>query len=104
VLPSKVIAVGKNYAAHVQEMGGLFSDDPGDPVIFLKPSTSVTGPSDPIAYPVKLTDRVDFEGELAVIIGRLCRKMPKERAEDVIFGYTCANDVPARDLQSRHGQ
>jgi 2-keto-4-pentenoate hydratase/2-oxohepta-3-ene-1,7-dioic acid hydratase in catechol pathway len=105
VLPSKVIAVGKNYAAHVQEMGDLLGSEPsGDPVIFLKPSTSVTGPSDPIAYPVKLTDRVDYEGELAVIIGRLCREVPKERAEDVIFGYTCANDVTARDLQSRDGQ
>jgi 2-keto-4-pentenoate hydratase/2-oxohepta-3-ene-1,7-dioic acid hydratase in catechol pathway len=73
-------------------------------VLFLKPSTSVTGPGDRIAYPVKLTDRVDYEGELAVIIGRLCRDVPKERAEDVIFGYTCANDVTARDLQLRDGQ
>jgi 2-keto-4-pentenoate hydratase/2-oxohepta-3-ene-1,7-dioic acid hydratase in catechol pathway len=77
---------------------------PQEPVLFLKPSTSVTGPSDRIAYPVKLTDRVDYEGELAVIIGRLCRDVPKERAEDVIFGYTCANDVTARDLQLRDGQ
>ena len=73
-------------------------------MLFLKPSTSVTGPGDRIAYPVKLTDRVDYEGELAVIIGRLCRDVPKERAEDVIFGYTCANDVTARDLQLRDGQ
>jgi 2-keto-4-pentenoate hydratase/2-oxohepta-3-ene-1,7-dioic acid hydratase in catechol pathway len=101
VLPSKVVAVGKNYAGHVREMGG---DPPEEPVLFLKPSTSVTGPSDPIAYPVKLTDRVDYEGELAVVIGRLCRDVPKERAEDVIFGYTCANDVTARDLQARDGQ
>jgi 2-keto-4-pentenoate hydratase/2-oxohepta-3-ene-1,7-dioic acid hydratase in catechol pathway len=75
-----------------------------DPVLFLKPSTSVTGPGDAIKYPVKLTDRVDFEGELAVIIGRLCREVPRERAEEVIFGYTCANDVTARDLQARDGQ
>ena len=101
VLPSKVLAVGKNYAEHVREMGG---EPPAEPVLFLKPSTSVTGPGDRIAYPVKLTDRVDFEGELAVIIGRLCRDVPKERAEDVIFGYTCANDVTARDLQLRDGQ
>ena len=101
VLPSKVVAVGRNYAAHVREMGG---EPPAEPVLFLKPSTSVTGPSDRIAYPVKLTDRVDYEGELAVIIGRLCRDVPKERAEDVIFGYTCANDVTARDLQVRDGQ
>jgi 2-keto-4-pentenoate hydratase/2-oxohepta-3-ene-1,7-dioic acid hydratase in catechol pathway len=101
VLPSKVLAVGKNYAEHVREMGG---DQPEEPVLFLKPSTSVTGPGDRIAYPVKLTDRVDYEGELAVIIGRLCRDVPKERADEVIFGYTCANDVTARDLQSKDGQ
>ena len=106
VLPSKVVAVGRNYAGHVREMRGLSGTDqlPQEPVLFLKPSTSVTGPGDRIAYPVKLTDRVDYEGELAVIIGRLCRDVPKERAEDVIFGYTCANDVTARDLQLRDGQ
>ena len=101
VLPSKVVAVGKNYAEHAQEMGG---EPPAEPVLFLKPSTSVVGQGDAIAYPVKLTERVDFEGELAVIIGRLCREVPLERAQDVIFGYTCANDVTARDLQSRDGQ
>jgi 2-keto-4-pentenoate hydratase/2-oxohepta-3-ene-1,7-dioic acid hydratase in catechol pathway len=105
VLPSKVVAVGNNYAAHVREMRKLYVESqPAEPILFLKPSTSVTGPSDRIAYPVKLTDRVDYEGELAVIIGRLCREVPKERAEDVIFGYTCANDVTARDLQLRDGQ
>ncbi len=66
VLPSKVVAVGKNYAEHAQEMGG---EPPAEPVLFLKPSTSVVGQGDAIAYPVKLTERVDFEGELAVIIG-----------------------------------
>lgn len=101
VLPSKVVAVGQNYADHAREMGG---EAPAEPVLFLKPSTSVTGQGDPIAYPVKLTERVDYEGELAVIIGRLCREVPIERAQDVIFGYTCANDVTARDLQARDGQ
>jgi 2-keto-4-pentenoate hydratase/2-oxohepta-3-ene-1,7-dioic acid hydratase in catechol pathway len=101
VLPSKVVAVDRNYVSYLRETdGGL----PPEPVLFLKPSTSVTGPGDAIKYPVKLTDRVDFEGELAVIIGRLCRQVPRERAEDVIFGYTCANDVTARDLQARDGQ
>jgi 2-keto-4-pentenoate hydratase/2-oxohepta-3-ene-1,7-dioic acid hydratase in catechol pathway len=106
VLPSKVVAVGRNYAGHVREMRQLYEtgDPPQEPVLFLKPSTSVTGPGDRIAYPVKLTDRVDYEGELAVINGRLCRDVPKERAEDVIFGYTCANDETARDLQLRDGQ
>jgi 2-keto-4-pentenoate hydratase/2-oxohepta-3-ene-1,7-dioic acid hydratase in catechol pathway len=101
VLPSKVVAVGKNYAAHTREMG---VDQPAEPTMFLKPSTAVTGPGDRIAYPVKLTERVEDEGELAVVIGRLCRDVPKERAEDVIFGYTCANDVTARDLQFRDDQ
>jgi 2-keto-4-pentenoate hydratase/2-oxohepta-3-ene-1,7-dioic acid hydratase in catechol pathway len=106
VLPSKVVAVGKNYAEHVKEMRELFAAPqlPAEPILFLKPSTSVTGPGDRIAYPVKITDRVDYEGELAVIIGRLCRDVPRERAADVIFGYACANDVTARDLQLKDGQ
>jgi 2-keto-4-pentenoate hydratase/2-oxohepta-3-ene-1,7-dioic acid hydratase in catechol pathway len=101
VLPSKVVGAGRNYASYVREVNGEL---PADPVLFLKPSTSVTGPGDAIKYPVKLADRVDFEGELAIIIGRLCRQVPRERAEDVIFGYTCANDVTSRDLQARDGQ
>jgi 2-keto-4-pentenoate hydratase/2-oxohepta-3-ene-1,7-dioic acid hydratase in catechol pathway len=104
VLPSKVVAAGRNYASHVREMNGETPAKGSDPVIFLKPSTSVTGPGDAIKYPVKITDRVDFEGELAIIIGRLCRQVPRERAEEVVFGYTCANDVTARDLQARDGQ
>jgi 2-keto-4-pentenoate hydratase/2-oxohepta-3-ene-1,7-dioic acid hydratase in catechol pathway len=101
VLPSKVVAIGKNYADHAREMGG---EPPDDPVIFLKPSTAVVGPRDPIIYPAQLSERVDFEGELAVVIGRLCRHVPPERVPEVIFGYTCANDVTARDLQARDGQ
>jgi 2-keto-4-pentenoate hydratase/2-oxohepta-3-ene-1,7-dioic acid hydratase in catechol pathway len=115
VLPSKVIAVGKNYAEHAREMvptaGGIGGSSPqasteptAEPILFLKPSTAVAGPADAIAYPVKLTERVDYEGELAVVIGRLCRDVPAERAADVIFGYACANDVTARDLQIRDGQ
>jgi 2-keto-4-pentenoate hydratase/2-oxohepta-3-ene-1,7-dioic acid hydratase in catechol pathway len=101
VLPSKVVAVGRNYADHAREMGG---EPPAEPVLFLKPSTAVVGHGDQIAYPVKLTQRVDYEGELAVIIGRLCREVPAAQAGEVIFGYTCANDVTARDLQARDGQ
>jgi len=101
VLPSKVIAIGKNYADHVREMGG---EPPPEPVIFLKPSTAVIGPRDHIVYPAELSERVDFEGELAVVIGRLCRQVPAARVPEVIFGYTCANDVTARDLQARDGQ
>jgi len=101
VLPSKVIAIGQNYAEHVREMG---REPPPEPVIFLKPSTAVVGPRDPIAYPVRLSERVDFEGELAVVIGRLCRDVAAARVPDVIFGYTCANDVTARDLEAKDGQ
>lgn len=101
VLPSKVVAIGKNYAEHAREMGG---EPPAEPVLFLKPSTAVCGPGDPIRYPGTLTERVDYEGELAVVIGRLCREVPASQAAGVIFGYTCANDVTARDLQARDGQ
>jgi 2-keto-4-pentenoate hydratase/2-oxohepta-3-ene-1,7-dioic acid hydratase in catechol pathway len=102
ILPSKVICIGKNYADHVREMGG--EPAPEEPVIFLKPSTAVCGPGDPIARPGSLSERVDFEGELAVVIGRLGTQVPPERAFDLIFGYTCANDVTARDLQAKDGQ
>ena len=101
VLPSKVVAIGKNYAAHVAEMGG---PAPEEPLMFLKPSTAVVGPADAIIRPDRLSQRVDFEGELALIFGRLCRDVPPERVPEVIFGYTCANDVTARDLQRSDGQ
>ena len=82
----------QNYAEHAREMGG---EPPAEPVLFLKPSTAVCGPADAIQYPA-LTQRLDYEGELAVVIGRLCREVPPEQAAEVIFGYTCANDVTAR--------
>jgi 2-keto-4-pentenoate hydratase/2-oxohepta-3-ene-1,7-dioic acid hydratase in catechol pathway len=101
ILPSKVIGIGKNYAEHAREMGG---EPPAEPVIFNKPSTAVIGPGEAVAYPEKLSERVDYEGELAVVIGRMCREVPAARAADVILGYTCGNDVTARDLQKRDGQ
>ncbi len=101
ILPSKVICIGKNYADHAREMGG---EPPEEPVIFLKPSTAVCGPGDPILRPTQISDRTDYEGELAVVIGRLCRQVPADRVAEVIFGYTCANDVTARDLQAKDGQ
>jgi 2-keto-4-pentenoate hydratase/2-oxohepta-3-ene-1,7-dioic acid hydratase in catechol pathway len=101
VLPSKVICIGKNYADHVAEMGGGATS--ADPVMFLKPSTSVVGPGDPVLLP-RDSERVDHEAELAVVIGRLCRDVPRERASDVVLGYTCANDVTARDHQQADGQ
>ena len=100
VIPSKVVAVGKNYVEHAAEMGG---EVPEEPVIFLKPSTAVIGPGDPIPYPPAST-RVDHEAELAVVVGRLARRVPAEDAASVILGFTCANDVTARDLQQKDGQ
>jgi 2-keto-4-pentenoate hydratase/2-oxohepta-3-ene-1,7-dioic acid hydratase in catechol pathway len=101
VLPSKIVAIGKNYLEHARETG---SEPPAEPLIFLKPSTAVIGPGDPIVRPAQLSQRVDFEGELAIVFGRLCRDVPAARVSEVIFGYTCANDVTARDLQARDGQ
>jgi len=101
VLPSKVVAIGRNYLEHARETG---SEVPAEPLIFLKPSTAVIGLGDAIVRPVHLSQRVDYEGELAIVFGRLCRDVPAARVPEVIFGYTCANDVTARDLQAKDGQ
>ncbi len=100
VIPSKVVAIGKNYADHAVEMGGT---PPSAPMIFLKPSTAVIGTDEAIAYPPS-SQRVDYEGELGVVIGRLCRDVPVESALEAVLGYTCANDVTARDQQAADGQ
>ena len=101
VIPrSKVIGVGRNYARHAAELG---NDVPAEPLIFLKPNTSVVGPGEPIVHPAQSED-VHYEGELAVVIGRICKDVPVDDAEKVIFGYTVANDVTARDLQQRDDQ
>jgi 2-keto-4-pentenoate hydratase/2-oxohepta-3-ene-1,7-dioic acid hydratase in catechol pathway len=100
VLPSKVVCIGKNYLEHAQEMGG---DLPEEPIIFVKPSTSVIGPDDPILYP-KISQQVDHEGELGVVIGRLARRIRAEDAGNYILGFVCGNDVTARDLQRKDGQ
>ncbi|WP_414673059.1 fumarylacetoacetate hydrolase family protein [Kribbella sp.] len=101
VIPrSKVVCVGRNYAAHAAELG---NDVPKEPLIFLKPNTSVIGPRDGIVYPEQTND-LHFEGELAIVIGRIVRDLPKERVNEAIFGYTIANDVTARDLQKSDGQ
>nr|WP_241265482.1 fumarylacetoacetate hydrolase family protein [Streptomyces boncukensis] len=100
VLPNKVVAIGRNYAEHARELG---NEVPDAPVAFFKPSTSVVGPGDPIAYP-SFSSEVHYEAELAVVIGRLCKDVPRERVKDVILGYTCANDVTARDIQRTENQ
>ena len=97
---SKVVCVGKNYADHAKEMD---SEVPKEPVIFIKPNTSVIGPNDIIKWP-RITDRVDFEGELAIDIGRICKDISAQNYKDVIYGYTIANDVTARNIQKSDGQ
>lgn len=98
--PSKVICVGLNYKDHAREMN---LDLPAVPVIFLKPPTAVIGPEQSIIIP-EMSKRVDYEAEMAIVIGREAKNLKPEEAREVIFGYTCANDVTARDLQSQDGQ
>jgi 2-keto-4-pentenoate hydratase/2-oxohepta-3-ene-1,7-dioic acid hydratase in catechol pathway len=100
VIPSKIVCVGKNYADHAKEMGG---DVPAEPVIFLKPNTTVIGDGDFIVLPPQSTN-VHHEAELAIVIGALAKNVEIDRADEVIFGYTCANDVTARDLQNSDQQ
>ncbi|MFZ5848028.1 fumarylacetoacetate hydrolase family protein [Nocardioides pakistanensis] len=96
VIPrSKVVGIGRNYAAHAAEMG---NELPSEPLMFIKPNTSVVGPNDPVFYP-KQTRELHYEGELAVVIGRICRDVAPDRVADVVYGYTIGNDVTARDLQ-----
>ena len=101
VIPrSKIIGIGRNYAAHAAELG---NEVPERPLMFLVPNTAVVGPDDPVIIP-PMTQEVSYEGELAVIIGRMCKDVPKDKVDEVIFGYTCANDVTARDLQKADKQ
>ncbi|MFJ3392075.1 fumarylacetoacetate hydrolase family protein [Leifsonia aquatica] len=101
VIPrSKVVAVGKNYREHAAEMGG---EAPEEPLLFLKPNTSVIGLGDAILLPPQ-SSQVEYEGELAVVIGKIARNVPEGKAHEHIFGYTVANDVTARDLQKKDGQ
>lgn len=101
ILPSKVVCVGRNYAEHAAEHG---TEVPKEPLLFLKPSTSVIGPRDAIRLPA-LSKQVEHEAELAVVIGAPgARRADRAAAQRAIFGYTCANDVTARDLQRVDGQ
>ncbi|ADE36963.1 fumarylacetoacetate hydrolase family protein [Methanohalophilus mahii] len=98
--PSKIICVGLNYIDHAKE---LDMDIPDEPIIFMKPPSSVTGHGTKIIYP-SCSNRVDYEAELAVIIGKQCHGIHAESAQSVIEGYTCFNDVTARDIQQKDGQ
>ncbi|MGP9527851.1 fumarylacetoacetate hydrolase family protein [Glutamicibacter sp. AOP5-A2-18] len=92
---SKVVGFGRTYREHAKELG---NEVPKEPIMFLKPNTSVVGHGDPVTLPA-FSDEVSFEGELAVVIGRICKDVPADKAQDVIFGYTVANDLTARDAQ-----
>ncbi|HEY7812217.1 MAG TPA: fumarylacetoacetate hydrolase family protein, partial [Nakamurella sp.] len=100
ILPSKILALGRNYRDHAAELGNPV---PTSPMLFMKPSTSVIGPGAAIRLPAS-SNRIDYEGELAAVIGRPCRDVKAEDAASVILGYTVANDVTARDQQKADGQ
>ena len=100
VRPSKMLCIGINYRDHAAEMGHTMPDEP---VLFMKPASALAGPGQPIVYP-KMAGRVDYEAELAVVIGRRARNVPVEKADACIVGYSCFNDVTARDLQKKDGQ
>lgn len=100
VAPSKIICVGRNYRAHAAELG---NEVPPEPLLFFKPPSAVIGPGESILLPHQ-SSRIDHEAELGVIIGARCRSVPEDRALDFVFGYTCVNDVTARDLQKKDGQ
>jgi 2-keto-4-pentenoate hydratase/2-oxohepta-3-ene-1,7-dioic acid hydratase in catechol pathway len=100
VAPSKIVAVGRNYAEHAKELG---NEAPSEPIIFLKPPTAVIAPGATIVRPPQ-SQRVDFEGELAIVIGKTARNISRDRWRDVALGFTCANDVTARDLQKKDVQ
>lgn len=99
VVPSKIVAVGLNYRDHVEEMNAQV---PAEPHIFLKPLSALCGPNDPIVFPPQAR-RVDYEGELAIVMKKRCHHVTAERAREYVLGYTCLNDVTARDLQTRDG-
>lgn len=100
VSPSKVVAVGLNYRDHAEEVGKHI---PAEPVLFIKPSTAVIGPGEPIRL-LPAGERVDYEAELAAVVGRRAYRVPEDRAREHLLGFTCLNDVTARDMQRRDGQ
>lgn len=100
IAPSKIVCVGRNYAAHAREMG---NEVPSHPLLFLKPPSALIGPGDPIIIPPE-SGRVEHEAEIGVVIGRRLRRASRQQAEEAIGGFTCVNDVTARDLQKTDGQ
>jgi len=101
VVPPQIVAIGLNYRRHAEESGMAI---PKAPVIFIKTCNAVTGPGAPIALPAMAPDEVDHEAELVIVIGKEAKNVPRDRAQDYILGYTCGNDVSARDCQLRYDQ
>jgi 2-keto-4-pentenoate hydratase/2-oxohepta-3-ene-1,7-dioic acid hydratase in catechol pathway len=99
VVPGKIVAIGLNYRDHAEEVAMAI---PEEPYIFFKPPSALIGPEDPIVLP-EISERVDYEGELAIVMKKRCRSVPAARARDYVLGYTCLNDVTARDIQRRDG-
>src|SRR6187200_3325745 len=100
VSPSKIVCVGRNYAEHAKELG---NEAPSEPIIFLKPPSAILPPGGTIVRPPQ-SQRVDFEGELAIVIGKRARNVRKADWRSFVYGFTCANDVTARDLQKKDVQ
>lgn len=100
-VPTKIVCVGLNYKDHAEEMN---SKVPEDPKLFIKPNTAIIGHEDIIVYPDHMSERVDYEGELAVVMAKRAKKLDVDEALDYVFGYTCLNDVTARDLTAKDGQ
>jgi 2-keto-4-pentenoate hydratase/2-oxohepta-3-ene-1,7-dioic acid hydratase in catechol pathway len=100
VVPSKIVCVGRNYAEHAKELG---NEAPSEPILFLKPPSALLAPGGTIVRPAA-SQRVDFEGELAIVIGREAKNVSAARWRDYVRGFTCANDVTARDLQKKDVQ
>jgi 2-keto-4-pentenoate hydratase/2-oxohepta-3-ene-1,7-dioic acid hydratase in catechol pathway len=102
VEPSKIVCVGRNYSEHAKELG---NEVPAEPLIFFKPPSSLISPGEKIVRPRRFSQRVEFEAELTVVIGKQCRSLgPDDDVRPYILGYTCANDVTARDLQKKDPQ
>lgn len=100
VMPSKIVCVGRNYADHARELG---NEVPSEPMIFMKPSTALASHESVVVYP-DCSSKVDYEAELAVVIGKTCKDVPPEEASDYILGYSCFNDVTARDIQKKENK
>ncbi len=99
-VPTKIVAIGLNYRDHAEEMKFPI---PEEPILFIKPPSSLIGPDDAIVWPAQ-SSRVDYEAELAIVIGKMAKNVPRKEAHEYILGYTCLNDVTARDLQTKDGQ